>query len=111
MYELDESSDGLRANVATYLGSLTRILSVLVLGVTFGGLWIDFTTPGQVVLPMFVVTRDPYPNSGLLVAAIVLFVVTIGVAGLSSLLEESGEREPENQTQEWVVDVGSSNDS
>lgn len=92
--------------VTDYLDQLAKGLYVLGALLFLGGLWIDWQNPGQVVVDFLVFTDEPYANSGLFIASIIVMAIGFVVSRLANAIEDYRTEEVEDQTQEWMVDVG-----
>lgn len=93
-------------SLVDYLDQAAKLLYVLGALLFLGGLWIDWQNPGQVVLEMFVFTDEPYSNSGLFIGAIIVMIIGFIVSRAADAIEDYRAEEVEDQTQEWMVDVG-----
>ena len=92
------------ADEAGFARSLAELPPLAVL--FLGGLWIDWQTPGQVVIDFLVFTDEPYSNSGLFIGAIIVMIIGFVISRTADSIEEFRKEEVEDQTQEWMVDVG-----
>lgn len=94
----------LSEEVAERLDTISNVLYVL-FGLMFvGGLYIDWRTPGLVVVPQFSVVNDPYANSGLFLLAILTVVIGYLISKAADVIEEMNSEEFD-QTQEWIVNI------
>lgn len=93
-------------SIVDYLDQIAKGLYVLGALLFLGGLWIDWQNPGQVVIDFLVFTDEPYANSGLFIGAIIVMAVGFLVSRVADLVEDYQAEEVEDQTQEWVVDIG-----
>lgn len=89
-----------------YLDQAAKFLYVLGALLFLGGLWIDWQNPGEVLLDFLVFTDEPYANSGLFIGAIIVMVIGFVISRSADMIEEYRKEEVEDQTQEWMVDVG-----
>ncbi len=92
-------------DIVDYLDMIVKGLYTLGALLFLGGLWIDWQSPGEVVFSFLVFTDEPYANSGLFIMAIIVMAVGFLISQIANFIEERRYEEPEEQTQEWVVDV------
>lgn len=93
-------------SLVDYLDQAAKLLYVIGAVLFLGGLWIDWQNPGQVVLDVFVFTDEPYSNSGLFIGAIIVMIFGFAISRGADMIEDYRKEEVEDQTQEWMVDVG-----
>lgn len=86
------------------LQKAANVLYVLFVIQFIGGLYMDWVTPGEVIIPALSVISKPYPNSGLFLSAI-LTVILGYLAGKSADIIEEKNKVKFDQTQEWTVDI------
>jgi len=93
-------------SISDYLDQAAKALYVLGAILFLGGLWIDWQNPGEVIIDFLVFTDEPYANSGLFIGAIIVMAFGFLISRSADMIEEYRKEEVEDQTQEWVVDVG-----
>lgn len=91
--------------IVDYLDMVVKGLYTLGAILFVGGLWIDWRSPGDVVFSFLVFTDEPYSNSGMFIMAIIVMIIGFLISRTADFIEERRHVEPEEQTQEWVVDV------
>lgn len=106
MSQETEFSEYRQKTVVDYLDQAAKALYVLGAVLFLGGLWIDWKNPGQIVIDALVFTDEPYANSGLFIGAIIVMIIGFVVSRSADMIEEYRKEEVEDQTQEWMVDVG-----
>lgn len=88
-----------------YMDQAVKLLYVIGAVLFVAGLWVDWQNPGTVVIAPFVFAEEPHENSGLFVAAILVFFFGFIVSRTANWIDNRNREEIEDQTQEWVVDV------
>lgn len=104
--EEEDLSQYYQKSLPDYLDQLSFLMYAAGALLFLGGLWIDWQNPGQVFFDALVFTDEPYANSGLFIASILIFAGGWVVSKTGDKIEEYRSEEIEDQTQEWVVDVG-----
>lgn len=93
-------------SISDYMDQAAKALYVLGALLFLGGLWIDWQNPGEVIIDFLVFTDEPYANSGLFIGAIIVMALGFLISRGADMIEDYRTEEIEDQTQEWVVDVG-----
>lgn len=95
-----------KKSLPDYMDQVAKLLYALGALLFLGGLWIDWKNPGEVLIDALVFTDEPYANSGLFIGAIIVMIIGFMVSRSADTIVEYRKVEVEDQTQEWMVDVG-----
>jgi hypothetical protein len=88
-----------------YLDIVANVGYALTAVLFIGGLWFDWQSPGNAIIPMFALADEPQANSGLIIFSVIVLAVSYLVSLASRKIVEYRTEEVD-ETQEWVVDVG-----
>lgn len=86
-----------------YLDQAAKGLYLLSSALFVWGLWVDWRSPGEVLIAPLSFAQEPHVNSGLFIGAILLLCIGVVLSKLSVLIEEHKKR-GQDQSQEWDVE-------
>lgn len=98
-----------RTGVADYLGLAANVVYAISGLLFLTGLYFDWQHSGQVLISQFALADEPNANSGLFILAIIVLALGYLLSVAGNKLEE-WQTEKVDQTQEWTVDVGESDE-
>ena len=99
-----------RTSTADYLGLAANIVYAIAGFLFLAGLYFDWRHSGQVLISQFALADEPNANSGLFILSIIILALGYVLSVLAKKIEE-WQTEKVDQTQEWTVDVGESDES
>jgi hypothetical protein len=99
-----------QTSAADYLSLVANVVYAFS-GVFFlAGLYFDWQHTGQIVIQEFALADEPNANSGLFILAIIVLALGYVLSVVGDQLE-AWQSEKVDQTQEWTVDVGESDEN